>query len=233
MVRLKCKAGVNWGRNSYKCCKCGKTQELSTHEEVLLICSCGNDEFESTINFERSGNGNLEKLDEIIRILEVSIFLCEVLKMDAFYNVIAVQLRILLCDNNRILRSKVKKPMLHPHTGVKFSGTSDFQTILSDNLFDKTKETIKLERWLRQEVIWSTHWEPLTIWDTITAWANKNGGAHMDSRIPETDMFVIAVSGKDYLLSIARYTIETLLEYDLNNDIVEYFFKPCKQLLNS
>jgi hypothetical protein len=47
----------------------------------------------------------------------------------------------------------------------------------------------------------------------------------MDSRIPERDMFVIAVSSKDYLLAIARYTIETLLEYDLNNDILEYFLK--------
>ena len=38
-------------------------------------------------------------------------------------------------------------------------------------------------------------------------------------------MFVIAVSGKDYLLTIAKYVIE-LLGYDLKNDIMEYFIKP-------
>jgi len=232
VIFLKCKAGKNWGRNIYKCCQCGKTQQLNTNEDVLQICSCGNDEFDSTIVFERSYNGNKEKLLEIIRILEISIFLCEALNLDAFYNVIAVQLRILLCDPNRILRSKIQKPMLHPHTGQRFKGASDFETILYTNLFDKTKEKIKLEKWLRQEVVWSTHWEPITIREVINAWANKNGGAHVDPKIPEREMFVIAVSGKDYLLAIAKYVIE-LLGYDLNNDIVEYLLKPYNQLLRS
>jgi hypothetical protein len=72
-----CKSGKNWGRNIYKCCKCGKTQQLNTNEDVLQICSCGNDEFYTSIEFERSDIGNKEKLHEIIKILEISIFLCE------------------------------------------------------------------------------------------------------------------------------------------------------------
>jgi hypothetical protein len=45
-------------------------------------------------------------------------------------------------------------------------------------------------------------------------------------------MFAIAVSGKDYLLAIARYVIE-LLGYDLNNDLNESIFKPYGNLLTS
>ncbi len=226
-----CKSGKNWGRNIYKCCKCGKTQQLNTNEDVLQICSCGNDEFYTSIEFERSDIGNKEKLHEIIKILEISIFLCEVLKLDAFYNVIAVQLRILLCDSNRILRTVIKKPMFHPHTGERFKGTTDFETILYTHLFDKSKEKIKLDKWLNQEVIWSKHWEPITIREIIKAWANKNGGAHVENKIPEREMFVIAVSGKDYLLTIAKYVIE-LLGYDLKNDIMEYFIKPYNRFFN-
>lgn len=232
VIFLKCRAGKKWGRNLYKCCQCGKGQELNTGEDVLQICSCGNDEFDSTIVFKRSDNGNKEKLLEIIRILETSIFLCEALKLDAFYNVIAVQLRILVCEPNRILRSKIQKPMLHPHTGERFNGTTDFETILYTNLFDKRKEKIKLDKWLNQEVVWSTHWEPITIREVINAWANKNGGAHVDHKIPEREMFIIAVSGKNHLLAIAKYVIE-LLGFDLKDDIMEHLLKPYNQLLNS
>jgi len=230
---MKLKAGKNWGQNIYKCCQCGKTQQLMTNEDILQPCSCGNDEFQATIVFTRSDSGNEEKLCEIIRILEVSIFLCEALKIDAFYNVIAVQLRILLCDPNRILRSKINKPMLHPHSGKRFKGTVDYETILHTDLFDKSKEKVKLDKWLKQEVIWSKHWEPITIREVINAWANKNGGAHIDSEIPEREMFVITVSGKDYLLTIARYVVIELLGYDLKNDIMECFIKPYNQLIRS
>ena len=115
--------------------------------------------------------------------------------------------------------------MFHPHTGERFKGITDFETILYTHLFDKSKEKIKLDKWLNQEVIWSKHWEPITIREIIKAWANKNGGAHVENKIPEREMFVIAVSGKDYLLTIAKYVIE-LLGYDLKNDIMEYFIKP-------
>lgn len=232
MFNLKCKAGTSWGKSLYICCQCGANQQLKTNEEILQMCSCGSEVFDSPIEFERSDNGYKEKLDEIIRILEVSIFLCEALKIDAFYNVIAVQLRILLCDNNRILRATIPKPMFHPHTGKTFKGSDDFETVLSEDLFDKSKPAIRLDTWLKQEVVWSLHWDPMTIREIINAWANKNGGAHVDSRIPEKEMFAIAVSGKDYLIAIARYVVE-LLGYDLHNDILEYFLKPYNQLLNT
>lgn len=51
------------------------------------------------------------------------------------------------------------------------------------------------------------------------------------NKIPEREMFVIAVSGKDYLLTIAKYVIE-LLGYDLKNDIMEYFIKPYNRFFN-
>ncbi|ODA41817.1 hypothetical protein [Desulfosporosinus sp. BG] len=229
---MKCKAGKKWGENTYKCTKCGIYKTLENNEEILEICSCGNDEFEAPIEFERSDNGYREKLDEIIRILEVSIFLCQGLEIDSFYNVIAVQLRILLCDNSRIIRSRLQKPKLHPHTGNRFKGTSDYESILSENLFDKTKMPIALDKWLKQEVAWSPHWEPMDVKDVIDAWANKNGGAHIDSRVPEKEMFAIAVSGKDYLIAIARYVIE-LLGYDLHSDILEHLLRPYNNLLNS
>lgn len=230
---MKCKAGKEWGKNSYKCTKCNKVQILETNEEVLEFCDCGNDEFEVAIEFKRSDNGFKEKLNEILRILEISIFLCEALEIEAFYNVIAIQLRILLCDNLRIIRSVIQKPKLHPHSNNIFQGTSDFKTILSEDLFDKTKTPIPLDKWLKQPVIWSKHWEePITIKYIIDAWANKNGGAHVDSKVPEKEMFVIAVSGKDYLIKIARYVVE-LMGHDLNNDIFEYFMKPYNKLIET
>jgi hypothetical protein len=231
---MKCKAGENWGPNIYTCCKCGKTQQLHNNQQVLEICSCGNDEFFLNIVFERSDTGNKNKLHEIITILEISIFLCEKLNLKAFYNVIAVQLRILLCDSNRILRSAIQKPMLHPHTCERFKGTGDYEVILYTNLFDKTKAKIKLDKWLNQEIIWSKHWEPITIREVIKAWANKNGGAHIDNKLPVREMFVINVSeSNNYLLTIAKYVITDLLGCDLENDIIEYLTKPYNRFLNS
>ncbi|WP_368293696.1 hypothetical protein [Dehalobacter sp. TBBPA1] len=229
---MKCKAGKNWGKNTYKCCRCGTIVILNTNDEILQCCSCGNDEFDAPIKFERSQMGFKEKLDEIVRILEVNIFLCEGLKIEAFYNVIAVQLRILLCDINPVISSVIQNPMFHPHTGKVFEGTDDFKSILSENLFDKSKETIPLDDWLTQEIVWSRQWDSMNVKEVINAWANKNGGAHVDPVIPEKAMFAIAVSGKDYLLAIGRYVIE-LLGYDLNNDLVEIVFKPYGKMLNS
>jgi hypothetical protein len=227
---LICKAGKKWGMNKYVCCKCGKIQFLNTNEDILQVCSCGNEEFISTAKFNRSEIGNKQKLDEVIRILEISIFLCEVLKINSFYNVIAVQLRILLCEsNNNILNSKLKKPMLHPHTGEKLIGLNDYELILETNLFDRSKDKIELEEWLCQEICWSKHWKPITIRDVIKAWANKNGGAHIDSKIPEREIFIILTIGEGYLLTIAKYLLE-ILECDLEMDVVKYFIKPFQQL---
>jgi hypothetical protein len=228
---MKCCAGKNWGKNKYTCNKCGRIQILQTNEEVLKLCECGNNEYDVAIEFERSDNGYKEKLFEIVRILEISIFLCEALKIESFYNVIAVQLRILLCDNLRIIRSVIPKPKIHPHSNNIFQGTGDFKIILSADLFDKSKTALPIDKWLKQPIAWSTHWdEPIIIKDLIDAWANKNGGAHVDSKIPEKEMFVIAVSGKDSLIKIARYIIE-LAGYNLNNDILEHFIKPYNKLL--
>jgi hypothetical protein len=160
---MKCKAGKNWGKNTYKCCRCGAITILNTNEEILQSCSCGHDEFDATIKFKRSQMGFKGKLDELIRILEVSIFLCEGLKIEAFYNVIAVQLRILLCDSNRVISSVTQDPMFHPHTGIVFEGPDDFKSVLSENLFDKTKATISLDDWLNQDIVWSRHWSSMNI----------------------------------------------------------------------
>ena len=54
---MKCKAGTNWGKNYYKCSNCGATQRLENNEEILNLCSCGNDEFDAFIEFKRSDNG--------------------------------------------------------------------------------------------------------------------------------------------------------------------------------
>ena len=66
----------------------------------------------------------------------------------------------------------------------------------------------------------------------IDSWANKNGGAHVDSRVPEKEMVAIAVFGKGNLIAISCYVIE-LLGYDLNNDMLKYFLRPYNDLLNS
>lgn len=230
---MRCKAGKKWGKNFYECCLCGNKLELKNNDEILPTCTCGSKEYKTSLKFTRSANGCLQKLDEIIHILEVSIFLCKALKLEEFYNVIAIQLRIILYDNKDIIKLKVKDPMFYPHKEKVFDKNEEVRFISSDELFDESKSLIPLETWLNQEVAWSKNWDkPITIENVIKAWANKNGGAHVDNIIHERQMFIITVFGDYYLIEIAKYTI-SMLGYDLEKDIVEHFLKPYNLLLNS
>lgn len=209
----------------YKCNKCKKIELVDA--EILPKCSCGSNEFKLALQLERSIQGYRIKLEEIITILETSILLSEILKLDAFYNVIALQLRILLCDNNKVLSSTHSELLFHPCSSNKMSTDSGFSLVLADDLFDKNQNKIEKGAWLNQEIAWSVGFEkPLTIKSVIKSWADKNGGAHVDHVLPFENLYADTLLGKGHLLQIAIYLIDLLgfdLEQDLNNKVIMPF----------
>ena len=225
---MKCISGVNCGKGIFKCDKCLSVQVLNSDADILLPCNkCNNTNFNIDLTFERSDNGYKTKFDEVIFLLEISVFMCEFLKLESFYNVIAVQLRILFIDNPLIYKiyneSCKNKLLFHPHSGnYPDDANFPFQAIPAKELFDYSKQPIKMDKWLKQLVVINNSFDPINISDIIKLWANKNGGAHVDKVLNENDMLIIVAIGEPFLLEIAKYIIKQT-GYDLNNDVHEKF----------
>lgn len=205
------------GNGAFKCIKCGYKQNLSQKSEILKTClQCGGDSFEGSLIFERTLTGLKEKWDESITLLEISTFLCDVLRVESFINVVAVQLRVILCDYNRgkdnsLIFKITEEPEIHPCRNNNFiypiQNSKDDKMILPDDLFDKTQTVISVSDWLSQEVIWNKNEKPITIGQLIKATAEKQGGAHIDSEMKGTD-FEASILSRDYLIEIAKYIID-------------------------
>ncbi|UZD47710.1 hypothetical protein [Peribacillus frigoritolerans] len=111
--------------------------------------------------FTRSNAAAKRKFDEAITILEYSVMLVEFFGLQEFNNIIAGQLRLILCEtkNTRIKREKVtidqsliKKinpnPKLYP---IKDSNQmSNNHDHITEELFDYTKQRIELKLWRNQ-----------------------------------------------------------------------------------
>ncbi len=148
--------------------------------------------------FTRSNAAAKRKFDEAITILEYSVMLVEFFGLQEFNNIIAGQLRLILCEtkNTRIKREKVtidhsliKKinpnPKLYP---IKDSNQmSNDHDHISEELFDYTKQRIELKLW-RNQIIYKIDIEGKTqeikVIDFIKETANKIGGAHAESSFP-------------------------------------------------
>lgn len=148
--------------------------------------------------FTRSNAAAKRKFDEAITILEYSVMLVEFFGLHEFNNIIAGQLRLILCEtkNTRIKREKVtidqsliKKinpnPKLYP---IKDSNQmSNDHDHITEELFDYTKQRIELKLW-RNQIIYKIDIEGKTqeikVIDFIKETANKIGGAHAESSFP-------------------------------------------------
>ncbi|WHY98346.1 hypothetical protein [Peribacillus simplex] len=146
--------------------------------------------------FTRSNAAAKRKFDEAITILEYSVMLVELFELEEFNNIIAGQLRLILCEtkNTRIKREKVtidqsliKKinpnPKLYPiKDSIQMSNVH-----ITEDLFDYTKQRIELRLW-RNQIIYKTDIEgkiqEIKIIDFIKETANKIGGTQADSSFP-------------------------------------------------
>lgn len=145
--------------------------------------------------FTRSNAAAKRKFDEAITILEYSVMLVELFGLEEFNNIIAGQLRLILCEtkNTRIKREKVtidqsliKKinpnPRLYP-----IKDSIPMSNVITEDIFDYTKQRIELKLW-RNQIIYKIDIEgkiqEIKIIDFIKETANKIGGAQAESSFP-------------------------------------------------
>lgn len=228
---MKVTSGKKWGADSYICDTCGKVQTLADNEEELKPCDCGSTTFDSQLEITRSDIGLSKKADEILNIIAVAIFLVEALDLKEFINVISTQLRILLIDGKSLLKLKAGSLRFHPCTGQIFDGTTEIKTVLYSELFDYTAELIPIDKWQKQEIAWSKHWKPITIYNVIHAMANKNGGTHVDKTIPEDAFMAIEVLGESYILEIAKYVMK-MAGRNYKSDVYNLLLVPYEKFKN-
>ncbi|KYC96084.1 hypothetical protein B4102_3557 [Heyndrickxia sporothermodurans] len=166
--------------------------------------------------FNRSNRGKKIKYDEAMTIIEYSVMMVEFFEIKEFNNVIAGQLRLILCDTswsrkeNRVIdNSLIKKinpnPKLYPVKDfVEFNDKGD--AFIPDGLFDYDKPMIDLDLWLKQVILKITlvdKIQEITIFEFIKESANKGGGAHVDSSLPEKS-FIVDVHSERVLRYLAR-----------------------------
>ncbi|RPJ97276.1 hypothetical protein CW357_01010 [Rummeliibacillus sp. TYF005] len=164
--------------------------------------------------FTRSNTGIRGKYNEAMKILEYSIMMVEFFELEEFNNVIAAQLRLILCDtskrgskiiDNSLIRKIQPNPQLHQIKEL-VNLTVDGNSFVPDELFDYEKPRIPLSDWLNQVILSITlqnKKQDITIFDFIKHSANKSGGAHVDASLEEK-AFIVDVHSKRVLCNIAR-----------------------------
>lgn len=181
--------------------------------------------------FWRSARGELNKLKEIIKVLEYSLIMVEYFGLKEFNNVIAVQLRILLCDtakkNEKIVdNSLVKKvyddPRLYPISNDLIKLDEGTAFIPKHTMFDYSSRAIELDKWLEQviyQISFNEKVHKFTIKDFIKYASNKSGGAHVDSELVEK-AFIVDVHLDQVIPAIGKGVLKSLTS-DFDNRIVE------------
>ncbi|MCS0822712.1 hypothetical protein NX029_01940 [Cytobacillus firmus] len=155
--------------------------------------------------FNRSNRGTKTKYDEAMKILEYSVMLVEFFGIKEFNNVLAGQLRLILCDtsvkwikkekviiDNSLIKKINHSPKLYPvKEFVELNEKGD--AFILDGLFDFDKSMIDIDKWLNQviyKITLSGKYQELTIFEFIKESANKSGGAHVDTSLPEKSLLV-------------------------------------------
>lgn len=167
--------------------------------------------------FNRSARGNYRKFEEALKIIEYSIMMVEFFELKEFNNVVAIQLRIILCDtffdkkqktviDNSLIRKINNQPKLFPINENYIEIDGKGSSFIPGELFDYSKPMIELEMWLKQ-IIYKINLREklheLSIKDFIKLYANKGGGAHVDSSLPEK-AFIVDIHAERVLCDIAR-----------------------------
>jgi hypothetical protein len=176
-------------------------------------------EIRKDLIFKRSNRGTKIKYDEAMKILEYSIMMVEFFEIKEFNNVIAGQLRLILCDtsvkrikgkgkviiDNSLIKKINPNPRLYPvkdFVELNEKGNS----FIPDGLFDFEKPMIDIDKWLNQviyKITLSGKYQELTIFEFIKESANKSGGAHVDTSLPEKS-FIVDVHSERVLCDIAK-----------------------------
>lgn len=164
--------------------------------------------------FTRSNTGIRDKYNEAMKILEYSIMMVELFEIKEFNNVIAGQLRLILCGTSRrgnkiidnsLIRKMQPNPQLYQVKEL-VDLTMNGNAFVPDELFDYDKPRIPLSDWLNQIILSITlqdKKQDITIFDFIKHSANKSGGAHVDSSLEEK-AFIVDVHSERVLCDIAR-----------------------------
>jgi hypothetical protein len=170
--------------------------------------------------FNRSNRGKKTKYDEAMKILEYSVMMVEFFEIKEFNNVIAGQLRLILCDtsikrngketiinDNSLIKKINPNPKLYPvKEFVEFNEKGD--SFIPDELFDYEKPMIDIKTWLEQVILKITvvdKYYEITIFDFIKESANKSGGAHVDVSLPEKSLII-----ENHSERVLRYIVRGL-----------------------
>jgi hypothetical protein len=173
------------------------------------------------IIFNRSNIGNLRKFEEALKILEYSVMFVELFQLTEFNNVIAGQLRLILCDtsfrnkaimDNSLIKKIINHPKLYPVQDEFIEFEDGKIAFIPGELFDYDKPMINLNSWLKQIILkvkLKDTFHEISIFDFIKDAANKGGGAHVDSSLAEK-AFVVDVHAERVLTDIAKGLFRSL-----------------------
>ncbi len=202
-------------KGTYVCLCCGKEQVV-TEKGILNPCpECEFPEFKATIVIELTRDELRKKLYESIKLLSIGCYLFEKKRIDEFLNVMAVNLKMLLCDGENSLL-----PMMNPDITFKRGKFSyDDKIIHPDDLF-LFDDKLSLQDFLEQTVIRRDGSRPITISKIIRSVANKSGGLHVDTELSE-DYYLAASVSKYYFIVMAKYVVK-LAGYDYDTIISEF-----------
>lgn len=202
-------------KGTYICLCCGNEQIIE-EKDILLPCpECDFLEYKATIIMELSEEDMKKKFYECIKLLTISCYLFEKKRINEFLNVMAINLRMLLCDGENSLLPKItENPTFHRG---RFSYEDN--VIHPDSLFS-LEEKLSLSDFLSQVVIRREGSRPVTVGKIIRAAANKCGGAHLDPELSE-DFFLASSVSKYYFIVIAKYVIK-MAGFDYDNIVNEF-----------
>lgn len=211
-------AGCETPKGNYVCLSCGKEQVIC-EKGILQPCpECECPEFRATIIMELSADDLRKKLYESVKLMAIGCYLFEKKGMEEFLNVIAVNLKMLICDGESSLLIKFKPDITFKRGKLSFDG----KVIHPDDLFI-FDDGLTLDEFLAQEVVKRENGSSITLSKIIRAVANKSGGLRVDSELSE-DYFLAASVSKYYFTVIARYVIK-LAGYNYDNIVNEFIEK--------
>ena len=203
-------------KGRYICLNCSKEFILEKREYLRPCDECGYNQFKANIILQMSGDELKEKCRDVIRVLEVSTFLFEEKGWKEFLNVMAINLRLLLCDGENSLLPKVYKNPQFNKANAKYKDN----VLLPKDLFFNELEQVDLNTFLGTVLAYPRNARPITVKKCIRSVANKLGGAHVDSEM-ESDAFLSGTLAKYYITEIAKYIID-MCEFDYKKDIGEF-----------
>ncbi|WP_036125589.1 hypothetical protein [Lysinibacillus sphaericus] len=164
------------------------------------------------LTYERSNSGILNKYNEAMNILEYSVMLVKLFEIKEFNNVIAGQLRLILCDTTKIGKEIIDNSLIRKiQPNPKLFQVNDLINLsegmgsfIPGEMFNYDKPTIPLEDWLNQVVlplVLQGKKQDITIRNFIKFSANKSGGAHVDPVLREK-AFIVDVHSDRILCDI-------------------------------